>query len=116
MMMPAVPLPKSAKIARPVELKLKSDWRYDSKRGVFVSKSGQVFAPRKALPRNTRIVYKVPSLARAARSGLSKAERDLQRYVQVILPRSASPAGYLEAISAWPSVEDAHLAPEVSLP
>lgn len=115
-MMPAVPVPKGAKIARPVEVKLKSTWRYNPKRNVFVSETGHEFVPSKALPKNTKIVRKVPGLGRSASQSLSKVERDLARYVQVILPKSASLADYLVDISAWPCVEEAHLAPEVSLP
>jgi hypothetical protein len=115
-MMPAVRVPKRAKIARPVELRLRARWRYDEKRRAFVSETGQEFAPAKALPKHTRIVPKVPSVARAPRATLSKAERDLQRYVQVILPGNASPDAYLADIAAWPCVEEARMAPEVSLP
>jgi hypothetical protein len=83
---------------------------------MFESDSGEEFSPRAGLPKNSRIVYKVPHLAEADKAKLSKHEQDLQRYMQVILPAGESPAGYVEAVRAWPCVAQAHVAPEVSLP
>ena len=54
--------------------------------------------------------------ARADPSRLNDAERDLRRYMQVILPPGESTNKYLKVIRAWPSVEEAHAGPEVSLP
>jgi hypothetical protein len=113
-MMPAVPPPRSAKIKTPIELKLKPGWRFDPKRRVFVSDRGQVFKPQ--VPRSSRIVYKVPRLAKAPSASLSLPERDLQRYMQVILPAGEPPRAHVDAIATWPFVEEAHVAPEVSLP
>jgi len=115
-MIPAVPLPEGSKVRTPVELKLKPKWRFDTSRRVFVSDSGEEFAPRGELPKKTRIVYKVPSRVKADESKLSKYERDLRYYMQVILPVGESPADYVNYIRAWPCVEEAHVAPEVSLP
>ena len=113
-MYPAVPLPKGV-IAQPVDFKLKRGWRYDEAKGIFVSSRGAHFTPP-PLPKRTRIVYKVPDLARSSPDGLSKAEQDLQRYMQVIFPFSHAPEKYVKTVQAWPCVEEAHLAPEVSLP
>jgi hypothetical protein len=99
----------------PVDLKLKPNWRFDESRRVFVSAKGEEFAPRGELPKNSRIVYKVPALA-ASRKALTKDEKDLQRYMQVILPKDASPADYVDAVRAWPCVAEAHVAPQLSLP
>jgi hypothetical protein len=63
-----------------------------------------------------RIVYKVPNLARTKEANLSKDERDLRRYMQVILPAGESPAEYVNMIRDWPCVVEAHVAPEISLP
>ena len=112
-MMPAVPLPGHIRV--PVDAKLKRDWRFVPGRRVFASASGETFAPR-GLPRNTRIVYKVPALARADEATLSKAEQDLRRYLQVILPPGESAADYVDMVRGWPAVEEAHVAPDVSLP
>lgn len=113
-MYPAVKPPKGL-IARPVDFKLKPGWRYDEAERVFVSGRGARFAPP-PLPKKSRIVYKVPTLAKAAKEGLSKAERDLQRYMQVILPVSQAPEDLAPAVQSWPCVEEARAAPEVSLP
>jgi hypothetical protein len=99
-----------------VEVKLKSNCRYDSRKRAFESASGERFSPSGDLPRNTRIVYKVPALAAADPAKLSKHEKELRRYLQVILPEGEAPADYVAAIRAWPCVEDAWVAPEVSLP
>jgi hypothetical protein len=82
-MMPAAHLPRSTGIRTPVEVKLKPKYRYDLDKRVFESDSGERFKPSGDLPRNTRIVYKVPALAKADPAGLSKHEKDLRRYMQV---------------------------------
>ena len=115
-MIPAVPLPEGSKVRTPVDLKLKPKWRFDTKRRVFVSDSGQEFTPHGDLPKKTKVVYKVPSLVEADESKLSKYEKDLRSYMQVILPAGESPADYLSVIRAWPCVDEAHVAPEISLP
>jgi hypothetical protein len=114
-MIPSVKLPTN-KIKIPVEVKLKPGWKFDSSRRRFESAKGEKFAPRGDLPKHSKLVYKIPSLARADTSKLSKPERDLQRYIQVILPKGQSAADYVEVIREWPSVAEAHVAPEVSLP
>ena len=114
--MPAVPVPQNAGIRTPVELKLRRKYRYDASRRMFESNSGELFKPFGDLPRNSKIVYKVPALAEADPAKLSKPEQDLRRYMQVILPEGEQPADYIKVIRAWPSVEDAWVGPEVSLP
>lgn len=113
-MYPNVPVPKGF-VARPVDFKLKRGWRYDEAKGVLVSSAGTQFTPA-PLPKGARIVYKVPRLTGTPSVRLSKAERDLQRYMQIILPVSSAPEEYLKTVQAWPCVEEAHVAPEVSLP
>ena len=115
-MIPAVPVPKKAGIKVPVELKLKRRYWYDPSKRVFESESGERFNPSGDLPKNTRVVYKVPALAAADAATLSKHEKDLRRYMQVILPEGVSAADYIAAIRAWPVVEDAWVAPDISLP
>jgi len=100
----------------PLDFKLKPQWRYDTRRREFMSASGERYAPRGELPKDSRIVYKVPALARAVPSDLNPHEQDLQRYMQIILPTGVSPARYLRAVRSWPAVEEAHVGPEVSLP
>ena len=113
-MIPAIPPPKELS-GRSIDFKLKPGWRFDEAKGVFIDPSGVEFAtPR--LPKNSRVLYKVPSLARSASTKLSGAERDLQRYMQVILPSPRSTKSVLQAVQSLPAVEEAHLAPEISLP
>jgi hypothetical protein len=115
-MIPAVPLPPDSPIRIPVDLKLEPGWRFLPDRRVFRSDAGEEFTPRGDLPKYTRIVYKVPSLAGSDEAELSEHERELRRYMQVILPKGQSPEDYVRAIQSWPCVEEAHVAPEVSLP
>ena len=116
MTIPAVRSPKDGSIRTPLDFKLKSGWRFDTKGRAFESDSGEKFSPRGALPDGSKIVYKVPNLARADASKLNEHERELSRYMQIILPHGESPAKYLRAVRAWPPVEDAQAGPEVSLP
>lgn len=116
MTIPAVPLPRDGSVRTPLDLKLKPGWHFDTKRGTFESDAGEKFSPRGEVPKGSRIVYKVPNLARADPSKLNEHERDLRRYMQVILPRGESSATYLRVIRGWPSVEEANVGPEVSLP
>jgi hypothetical protein len=113
---PAVPLPKDGGVRTPLDVKLKSGWHFDTKLGTFESDAGEKFSPRGELPKGSRIVYKVPNLARADPSRLNEHERDLRRYMQVILPRGESPDKYLQVVRSWSSVEEAHIGPDVSLP
>jgi hypothetical protein len=113
-MYPAIPPPKQLS-GRLVEFKLKPGWRYNEAKGVFIDPRGVEFAtPR--LAKNSRVLHKVPGLARSASKKLSAAERDLQRYMQVILPSPRSAGTALQAVRSLPGVEEAHLAPEISLP
>jgi hypothetical protein len=115
-MIPAVPLPANSHIRRPVELKLKPGWHFDTDRRAFVSEAGERVTPAADLPKRSRIVPTVPSLGSADEATLSPAERDLRRYVQVILPPGEPPERYVDAIRAWPCVEQANAGPEISLP
>jgi hypothetical protein len=113
-MYPAVPPPKGL-TGRSIDCKLKPGWRFDDKRGLFVSAKGEEVAPP-ALPKKARLVYKVPSLARAAPQALTAAERDLGRYLQVILPTRRGVDALLKAVGDSPAIEEAHATPELSLP
>ena len=113
-MYPAVKPPKGL-IARPVDFKLKPGWWYEEAERAFIGPRGARFVPP-PLPKKTRVDYKVPALAKADRKQLSKPELDLQRYMHVVLPASYEPEDDVAEIESWPSVEEAHAAPEVSLP
>ncbi len=116
MTIPAVPLPAGSNVRTPIDLKLKAGWKFDTARRTFESDSDEKFSPRGELPKNSKIVYKVPNLASADESELNEHERDLRRYMQVILPKGESPADYVDVVRAWPCVAEAHVAPQVSLP
>ena len=115
-MMPAVPVPKNSGIRSPVEVKLKPNWRYDTSRRTFVSDDGDEFLPGTDVPKGTKLVYKIPGLADIDDKKLSTDEKDLKRYMQVILPAGESPKQYVDIVRSWDSVEDAQVAPEISLP
>ena len=111
-MFPAVPAPGGGQVRIPVEAKLKPGWHYDRSRRIFVSDTGETFKPAD-LPTKARIVPKVPQVTGTK---LSKAEQDLQRYFQVILPPAESATDYVDAVRAWPCIDDASTGPEISLP
>jgi hypothetical protein len=115
-MIPGVPLPAGSKVRTPIDVTLKAGWRFDVSRRVFLSKSGDRFTPRGRLPKGSRIVHKVPRLAAADEARLTKPERELRRYMQVILRPGESSAKYVDVVRAWPPVAEARLAPQVSLP
>ena len=116
MTIPAVPLPKDGSIRTPLDFTLKPDWSFDPKRRTFRSAKGKTFSPFDDLPKGSRIVYKVPGLARADASTLNQHERALRRAMQLILPPGESAAGLLSKVRAWPPVQEARAGPEVSLP
>jgi hypothetical protein len=97
-------------------VKLKRGWRYAESRRVCVSSKGQETSLYEGLPQGSRIVPVVPHAARADPKSLSKDERDLARYMHVILPKGSVASQYLGTLRDRPCVEDAHLPPEISLP
>jgi hypothetical protein len=116
MTIPAVPLPQDGSVRTPVDFRLKAGWRFVSRSGTFESDSGETFSPRGDLPEGSRIVYKIPHLARADASKLNEHERELRRYMQLILPPRTSPAKYVSTVRGWPCVEESHGGPQASLP
>jgi hypothetical protein len=112
-MIPAIPAPSDGQVRIPIEAKLKPGWHYDGLKRIFVSDSGKAFTPS-GLPGKTKIVTTVPPAT--GKRKLSKAEQDLQRRLQIILPPSESAANYIEAVRSWPCIADARTGPEISLP
>lgn len=115
-MQPAVPTPGDGQVRIPIEGKLAAGWRYDADRRVFGSASGEVFKPWAQLPKRTKIVYKVPSLAQADDTELSAPERELRRYLQIILPAGHAAADFVEIVAKWPCLERSRSGPDISLP
>lgn len=109
-------MPSNSSIRTPVDVELKPNWHFEPRRRAFRSESGEEFKPGTGLPKNTRIVYKVPRLAQANETELSRHEMELRRYMLVILPRGRSPGEYVQTIQSWPCVAKAHVAPQLSLP
>ena len=116
MTIPAVPLPKDGSIRPTIDFMLKAGWSFDTRRRIFKSERGETFSPLGDLPKGGRIVYRVPSLARADARKLDKHERALRRYMQLVLQVGQQPATYLRTVRAWPAVDEAHVTPQVSLP
>ncbi|MDP1561473.1 MAG: hypothetical protein Q8M16_08760 [Pirellulaceae bacterium] len=115
-MFPAVPPSDDLTHRAAVELVLAEGWRYNSRRRVFVSDNDELFRPPQELLAYGQLVYKVPTLAKQNPQDLSAAERDLQRYMQLILPPTELTATLLENLQAWPCIEAATPGPKISLP
>lgn len=113
-MYPDVPPPANVEILRPVDFKLKPGWRFDEASRAFTGPAGESFTPE--LPKGAKLVFKVPDLARSRRKNLSPDEKDLQRYMQVVLPSAWKPEEFAKKVKAWPCADAPHAAPVVSLP
>ena len=116
MTIPAVHPPKDGSIRASIDFTLKPGWSFETRRRLFVSDAGETFSPPRQLPAGSRIVYKIPNLAKAEVATLSEPERALRRYMQVVLPKGASAGKHVEIVRAWPPVDEAHESPQVSLP
>jgi hypothetical protein len=55
-------------------------------------------------------------VARKRPERMTGKEKDLARFVEVVLPRGKKASDYLGKVEAWPFVEKVDAAPEVSLP
>jgi hypothetical protein len=55
-------------------------------------------------------------VAAADESKLSQPDKELWRYMQVILPQGVSPQDFVDVVRGWPSVEEASVGQDVSLP
>lgn len=113
MTQPSVPPPPG--IRRPVSIKMKPGWTFETKGRRFHGPRGEEFSPE-ALPPGTRIEATVPQLAQERTGALSAAERDLQAFVHVVLPAGHDPEHHTTAIRKWPCVDTATAGPSVSLP
>ena len=97
-------------------VRIRDGWRFDEKKSQFVSRQEQRVETKADLPPQSRVEYRIPQLAEASRSSLSKDEADLLRYFNVILPSGSDPSDYRKVVEQWPCVEDVQLPPEVGLP
>ncbi len=99
-----------------IVVKLKPGWAFDPSRQSFVSQDGDMVKPRRDLPKGSRIVPMAPELSRDPRAALSPAEMELSRYFQVILPIGGDTSAAMDAAGHWPSIAEASMPPDVSLP
>lgn len=107
--------PPPGAIRSSIDFRLRKGWSYDAQARVFVGPRGkQVEAA--GLAADSRIEYKVPSLQEKAGEDLLPAERKLRAAMQVVLPRGERAEDYLEVVRRWEAVEDAAVAPQISLP
>ena len=97
-------------------VKLKDAWGFDAARCIFLTATGKKFSPREDLPKQSRIVFMTPDLAKRRPETLSKEERNLAQYLQVILPKGTDAAAYIPVVNRWECVEEVKLPPEISLP
>lgn len=95
-------------------VKLKKGWRFEDKRKAFVSPRGREVTLSDDLPRGSKIVYMVPELAK--KKSLTGDEKNLARYVHVILPKGKSPADYLPTVGKWACVDDVQPPRDFGLP
>lgn len=101
-----------------VLVRLAPGWRLDEKAGAFVAGSERVPLPD-SLPRGTRARLHVPALASRNPKTLSEPERELARYVQVLLPKGADAGAIRAALAALgklAAVEQATVPPAPELP
>lgn len=99
-----------------IDVTLKPGWSFDAARRVFVSEDGERVSPSGDLPRGTKIVPLVPSLAASGRKRLSAPEKLLARSMQVILPKGDDAEHARRVIDEWACVERADLPPAIGLP
>lgn len=97
-------------------VKLRRGWRYDTRTGRLVSISGQHLAPREQLGRDVRVAPMVPHLLDTDPQSLSQDERNLIRYVHLILPKRSDVQRYMKIVRDWPCVEEVQPPPDISLP
>ena len=99
-----------------IDVKLAPGWHYDQSREKFISDKGDTFTTEQELPANTSIRHTAPNLAKKKPHTLSKSERNLASYVQVIFPYGTQVKDHLPKINKWPCVLEVHLPPQISLP
>jgi hypothetical protein len=93
-------------------VKLGRGWRLDAK-GALVSSRGRRVAPT-GLPAGSDVRSVVPRAKRAAKA--SAVERELERFVHVVLPARSDVARALAEVRRWAGVESARTSPEICLP
>lgn len=93
-------------------VKLRQGWTLEPGRRRFKKAGHEPVYPGADLPKYTRITFQVPEMAR--KRSRTEAEDELARLIQIVPPRRVPPAQVLERVQAWPFVEKAWVAPDVS--
>jgi hypothetical protein len=104
-----------AKVRPSLSIRLRPGWHIAGP-GEFADAGGARLYVAADLPARAELVPTVPALAATDPKRLSAPERELARHVQLILPAGADAAKLLPVVRRWAAVEDAQLAPQVSLP
>ena len=105
----------SAGYTRFLVLKLKPEWRLEGRSGTLASEEGESVDTKLDLPPGSRIVRMIPGLAGVEVSALSPEERNLARYLHVLLPEGVELADFLEIVRKWPCTDEGRLPPEPEL-
>ncbi len=114
MTMPSVPAPDEVRCS--IDVKLKSNWTYDESQGLFRGPRGKTLSVAESLPQGVNISHKVPHFLGRPQELLTKAERDLCRYLQVQFAEQLDPDKLITEISQLAGVESVTLAPRCELP
>lgn len=114
MTVPSVPPP--AGIPRPLVLQIRPDWTFLAGTSELLGPQGVRSAPLAELPAGSVVRPAVPDLAECESAALDESERELQRFLHIILPESVSPESWLEAVRRWPGVASVCVAPQCELP
>ena len=99
-----------------IVIRLKKGWTFESDSRAFISRDGQKLSPMKDLPEGSRLVYVAPELAQAVPESLSEDERNLARYLHVILPEGTGPSAYFHVLRKWACIDKVEPSPDISLP
>ena len=96
-----------------IVFRMKVGWELDPHSGAILYRGNAVAMP--ALPAGAEFRLAVPALA-SKRGKLASPDRELARYVHLLLPRTAVASEWLAIARGWDFCEAPQLPPVVSLP
>ena len=114
-MIPAIPPPKELR-CRSIDFKLKPGWRFDEAKGVFIHRSGLEFANRRGCRKTAASSIKCPAWRDRHPKNSPALKEICSATCRLIPPSPRSTKSVSQAVQSLPAVEEAHLAPEISLP
>ena len=97
-------------------LRVRDGWRLNHDGSTFVAADGQQIDTAEVLPCTVTVEPRFPQLHSADQRSLTKDERDLTRYFNVLLPATAPLAEIQAALRVLPFCEQVDMPPEISLP